>query len=396
MKNAIEHNNSMKQRNYGIDLLRIVSMFMVVILHILGQGGVLTNIQHLTLKGEIFWGIEIACYCAVNCYALISGYVGINSKHKYTSLISLCLQLAFYAVLITGAEVIVAQFNGSEVSLKTIIFHLLPSMQNYWYFSAYFCLFFFMPILNYVVHNLERGVLKKLAFFILIIFCGCNLVVEAVSGIDGGYSFLWLAILYVLGAYFAKYDVLKKISTFKSLIGYFICIIATITIKLLLYLVTRLVFGEPNYFNILIHYNSPTIVLASVFLVSLFSKLKMNKGMEKFASFIGPLSFGVYLIHCHPYIFGLLEDAFVWIVAEPIYLGIVYLLACALAIFVACIILDWIRSLIFSLCRMKRLAGWVEKVIGAVIGWFCKLLHVSLNEEENIEQVDEKTEPKLE
>lgn len=30
---------SEKKRNYGIDLLRMISMFMVVVLHVLGQGG---------------------------------------------------------------------------------------------------------------------------------------------------------------------------------------------------------------------------------------------------------------------------------------------------------------------------------------------------------------------
>ena len=30
-----------QQRNHGIDLLRMVSMFMVVVLHVLGQGGIL-------------------------------------------------------------------------------------------------------------------------------------------------------------------------------------------------------------------------------------------------------------------------------------------------------------------------------------------------------------------
>ena len=30
-------------RNYGIDALRLVSMYLVVILHVLGQGGVLAN-----------------------------------------------------------------------------------------------------------------------------------------------------------------------------------------------------------------------------------------------------------------------------------------------------------------------------------------------------------------
>ena len=31
-------------RNYGIDLLRIVAMFMVLLLHVLGQGGILKNL----------------------------------------------------------------------------------------------------------------------------------------------------------------------------------------------------------------------------------------------------------------------------------------------------------------------------------------------------------------
>ena len=35
-----EHN-----RNLGIDLLRIVSMFMIVLLHVLGQGGILSPLS---------------------------------------------------------------------------------------------------------------------------------------------------------------------------------------------------------------------------------------------------------------------------------------------------------------------------------------------------------------
>ena len=66
------------KRNYGIDALRIVSMFMIVILHTLGHGGILSSVSIFSGK-----------YCAVNCYALISGYVGINSKYRYSKIISL-------------------------------------------------------------------------------------------------------------------------------------------------------------------------------------------------------------------------------------------------------------------------------------------------------------------
>ena len=33
----------MTERNYGIDLFRMLAMFMVAILHVLGQGGILGN-----------------------------------------------------------------------------------------------------------------------------------------------------------------------------------------------------------------------------------------------------------------------------------------------------------------------------------------------------------------
>lgn len=44
--------SAMEERNYGIDLLRIVSMMMVVLLHVLGQGGILDGSDPLTVKSE--------------------------------------------------------------------------------------------------------------------------------------------------------------------------------------------------------------------------------------------------------------------------------------------------------------------------------------------------------
>jgi surface polysaccharide O-acyltransferase-like enzyme len=54
------------KRNYGVDFLRIISMFMVVILHVLGHGGILKQAEPFTTKYWIAWLLEISCYCAVN------------------------------------------------------------------------------------------------------------------------------------------------------------------------------------------------------------------------------------------------------------------------------------------------------------------------------------------
>ena len=86
-----------KNRNYGIDLLRIITMFMIVNLHILYHGGILSSekLYFGSTKFNIVWIIEIVSYVAVNCYALISGFVGVNSKNKYSNIILLWLRVAF-------------------------------------------------------------------------------------------------------------------------------------------------------------------------------------------------------------------------------------------------------------------------------------------------------------
>ena len=63
------------KRNYGIDLLRIVSMIMIPVLHILGQGAILDRSSALSGSYKAAWLLEIVCYCAVNVYGIISGYV---------------------------------------------------------------------------------------------------------------------------------------------------------------------------------------------------------------------------------------------------------------------------------------------------------------------------------
>ena len=72
-----------KSHNYGIDLLRLVLMFMVCVLHVLGQGGVLDASSSFLIKNKIFWAMEILSYCAVDSFAIISGYMATNKPKKY-------------------------------------------------------------------------------------------------------------------------------------------------------------------------------------------------------------------------------------------------------------------------------------------------------------------------
>lgn len=129
-------------RNYGIDLLRILSMIMIAVIHVIKRSEISTSLPLLSLSSATIWLLEIAVYGAVDCYALISGYVSYGrNTHKYANLLYLCLQALFYMVISTALMLV---FDRQSVGMMDILVTLFPFAYNtYWYFTAYFCLFSF-------------------------------------------------------------------------------------------------------------------------------------------------------------------------------------------------------------------------------------------------------------
>ena len=144
-------NNS---RNYGIDLLRLVLMFMVCMLHILTQGGVLNSITS-SLNWSIYYFLEVLCYCAVDAFAIISGYVGYNRKTKYERIMYLWFEVLFYGLVLTS---IFKCFGlGDSISTNEIVKMFTPICSGqFWYMTAYLPLFFVMPYVNQLLERLNK------------------------------------------------------------------------------------------------------------------------------------------------------------------------------------------------------------------------------------------------
>ena len=87
-----------KVRSYNVDLLRIISMMMVVTLHSLSRSGMLTETEGIIFN--LSWFLEIVCYGAVDIFLLISGYFGVKSKFKLSRILSLWLQVVFYLITV--------------------------------------------------------------------------------------------------------------------------------------------------------------------------------------------------------------------------------------------------------------------------------------------------------
>lgn len=337
-------------RIVGIDLLRIVSMAMVVVLHVLGQGGVLRASDMLSANYNIAWFLEISAYCAVNCYALVSGYVGIRAKHRASSLIKLWLQVALYSVIIT----VIMYFTHGAVDLKYIIKSCLPvTFSFYWYFTAYFAMWFFVPFMNAAIDGLS----KKKAGLILIssslILLPIALLTDAFHMMDG-YSVIWLCYLYLIGAYISKHGLFLGTRCRKSILLYLVCVLMTFSCKILF----NIFFGPGD---LLINYVSPFMLIAAIALLVFFINLKVSPKLTKVITLVASLSFSVYLIHTHPLIFEyILKDRFAFLASENPVVMTAGVLLFVIGIFIVCAVADYLRLFLFKVMRIQQLLVRIE------------------------------------
>ena len=91
-----------EERNMGVELFRVVSMMMVVLLHVLGHGGVYSYAGSLTDNYKVAWFLEALAYCSVNCYALISGFANVKSGFKFRRIVYLWLEVVTLNVAMTA------------------------------------------------------------------------------------------------------------------------------------------------------------------------------------------------------------------------------------------------------------------------------------------------------
>lgn len=351
------------QREYGIDLLRILSMYFVVALHILGNGGILGESEPMSAAYCTAWFFTALTQCAVNCYALISGYVGLKSKPKYVNIIMLWLQVVFYSVTVVLTAFCINPKLVGDMEIKAALFPVYS--RQHWYFSAYFCLFFFMPILNTAVENLKKKQLDVIICSMILIFSiAPTLFGKEPFRLERGYSVLWLVFLYILGAYFKKHGVLAKKSAVFWLILYFVGATVGWGCKMLTEKYQVMIFGTAVVdSNIPMDYISPAILLSSVALFGVFLKIKPSKGFIGIISTLSSVTFGIYIIHTNPFIWMLYENLLTPLLKEPVPMMILTCLGVSILVFLACAVIELVRMMIFKLLHIRKLFMFLEKKI---------------------------------
>ena len=363
-------------RSESIDLLRIFSMLAIVTLHIMGHGGVLKKLEPFSWQYYFCWTLEGVCYIAVNCYVLISGYFQSTSRFKLKKLLILCWQTLFYAVTIYAVLTAAGLITFSWENARLMLIPLLS--KRYWYVTVYAALYALSPFLNGAVRAMPKRTHFSLLLVLLLLFSGLPTFLDKITNglnFGGGYGIVWFVALYLLAAYLRRYYT-PDFRTGRHLLRFAVfALLVPLSKFCVMWLSKTPLLQDVKLSDTFFKYNSILVLLSSLFAFLLFLNLKINNRiLAKGIAVIAPLTFGVYLIHEHPSLRGILWkfiDAPAWAGSRRL---IVFLPAAILGIFLACIIIEQLRTFLFKpLLASRRLDGFCgraeERICRAVDRW---------------------------
>jgi hypothetical protein len=328
-----------RERDSNMELLRIVSMILVLIVH--------ANFKSLDAPSQLdievqtsssfvrFLCESIAIIC-VNVFICISGWYGI--RPNAFRLIEFIFQILFIRILL---YFILYMFGLTERWNITDWIRLFTFHKGLWFVNAYIILYIFAPVLNSFVNLTTRHQLK---FFLLMFFSAQSIFgfINSDNWFYSGSSPLSFFGLYLLARYVRLYP--NKHTTHCK---YYDILIYLITVLL----TTFIAFFSVKFFNrgglCLYAYSSPIVILSSFYFFLFFTKITFKSTI---INWIAISAFSIYIVHCDPLLFYpyYLETIRSWFANDTLILFFIHIIVLICSIFVLSIMLDKIRIFVWK------------------------------------------------
>lgn len=347
--------DNLKRRNYNIDVLKFICMFSIIIIHLIGKGGLLTNTSEKGIADNSYIVISNLLMILVNIFGIISGFLYVNKKEiNNTNIIRIIFDMIIYSMIITSIFYTINLFGVRNLGFKYIMYSIFPSMiGRYWFITCYIFMFFMIPYLNIFLQKISKEKLKRM--IVIIFFMSCilqELCMYDLFRLKWGYSPFWLIYLYIIGAYEKKYGI--EIDSKKAILFLIICLLTnTITV-----LITQNCISSSSvYYYLGEHYTSSTIVISSILFFHLFLKLKLK---NSFFAKLGKYSLSVIIIHGHRLIYDwIIDNRMIYIKKYNVIVGLLIIILVALSIYIICVIIEKIKLKVYKILRIDRL---IEKI----------------------------------
>lgn len=288
----------LRKREYNIDLLRCISMFLIVLGHYFGNVNSNAGFAFDSLSYVFYLLISCIEGIGVNVFVIISSYFLVDSKFSIQKILNIWMQVFLYSSILYFLSVAI---GITDFSVKEMIYALTPIFsRKYWFATEYIRLYLVFPFLNILIRNMSRKLHKYLCVLLLVM----NAVFPTLMNMEsrlrylGNWS-LWFITLYIVVAYVKVYDL--TFSRKKLVNCWFVCTLMMFLSKLVISNVTVKLLGTETGTDLFSHNNSPFMLGSALAAFMLFAGVKINSSkLMKCISFVAPLTFGIYLFHENP------------------------------------------------------------------------------------------------
>ncbi len=353
----------MKTRLLNVELLRIVAMLGIVMMHALLASGALGQSDLFSYNYYLAWTAEAFCIGAVNVYVLISGYFAPKSRFRFSKILMVWLQVAFYTVFLYLLSYLLGK---QSFSFGAFIGRLFPiTSGQYWFVTVWVVLYIISPVLNWFVKKADKRLFRLTLLALFFVFSIWSFVTfEDPIGVGSGYSLYWLCFIYLVGGYIGVYQSDFKIGTRFYLIIFLITSLLTAVGSFLMAHLTQNLLGSVRGSGIFYSYSSPLVLLSAMAIFLFFLRINISEKHKKIVMFFSSATFGVYLIHMNLDAYGIiLNDIFKVQDFQTSPLLVCYCVGVMILVFAACAILENIRKFLFDKLRVDHLCKFLEKLV---------------------------------
>ena len=328
-------------RNTSIELLRIISMIMIMFHHFAYHGNFEWNFNEVTLPHLWYDFILMGGKVGVDIFVLISGYFLIENTEKLfqpKKLLKFWGQVVFYSIM-TYLLSVMLRLNAFEI--KQLIKVCLPiTYPGWWFASTYFMLYLIHPFLNKLLHGLSK---TEYQYLILMMVLCWAIIPTATTQLFESNSLLWFVTLYGIAGYVNLYGGNQKLQSKHYFSLYFMVLIITYTVSTtFLFLGTKKEEWSTHAIDFFEIERLPILLMAITLFMG-FVTLKMN--YHKWINMIASATFGVYLIHDSSYIrYYLWTNIFKINQYQDSTFLILYSILVVFILYVSCTMIDLIRK----------------------------------------------------
>lgn len=376
-------NYSPAKRQSNLELLRVVSMLLIIAHHYVVNSGIL---EHLSLSNHpanflflILWSMWGKT--GINIFILISSYFMCQSNLTLRRYCKVAFEWIFYHYAIYIIMLLAGYETISIQRVCTLLFAPFINANATGSFASSFLVFYlFIPFMNSFIANIGCKEHRRFIFLLLFTFTGLStfFINRSIFG-----EVFWFCAVYFIGSYLRLYPPTWSTNLHQSvkllILSWLLCYASVLSIAFIL----KCIGMDTPSFSMLTYFvfdaNKLGAVLVSIFMFCTFKNLHIS--YSKAINLFAQTTFGILMIHdngtLRPLLWkNLLHVDMSYSLTPPI-LAVRSVLI-VFVVFLACSLIDMVRLFFIESPIFQRFY-WFEKILKQIWNFVKITLHGMYN-----------------